>query len=251
MDRQKYFSRVGSSLASKQRCWSQYCCASASTAACSYLSCMIGPQNTRDAQQPRYALSPKETGVKERFHSYGLFGLASLRGCLWFLACTPFDYSGLAWIAAVPMLYAVERARSFKGALFIGWWAGFVETAGGFYWLFDVMQRFGGFSWWLAALGLMLFCATRAVIFLLFTGLLRGVRPRLNVPMTWLAPIALVGCELVVPQLFPCGQWITQAWHPLVIQIAELTGPLGVTGLLMVVNGALYELCTHCPRAAY
>jgi len=70
-------------------------------------------------------------------------------------------------------------------------------------------------------------CATRASIFLLFAGLIRGVRPQLNVPMALLAPIALVGCELVVPQLFPCGQWITQAWHPLIIQIAELTGPLG------------------------
>jgi apolipoprotein N-acyltransferase len=196
-------------------------------------------------------LSPKDAVVKVRSESLGLFGLATLSGCLWFLACTPFDYWVLAWVAAVPMLLAVERAKTFKGALFLGWWAGCVETAGGFYWLLDVMQRFGGFSWWLAALGLVLFCATRAIIFLLFTAALRGVRPRLNVPMTWLAPIALVGCELVVPQLFPCGQWITQAWHPLVIQIAELTGPLGVTALLMLVNGALYDLFTHGRGARY
>ena len=44
-----------------------------------------------------------------------------------------------------------------------------------------------------------------------------------------------------MPQIFPCGQWITQAWHPLVIQIAELTGPWGVTALLMMVNGAIYD----------
>jgi apolipoprotein N-acyltransferase len=189
--------------------------------------------------------------VRERTLSLGLFGLASLSGCLWFLACTPFDLSGLGWIAAVPMLFAVDRARTFKGALFLGWWAGVVETAGGFYWLFDVMQRFGGFPWWLAALGLLLFCATRALIFLLFTALLCGVRRRLRVPMTWLAPITLVSSELLVPQLFPCGQWITQAWHPLIIQIAELTGPLGVTALLMLINGALYDLCVEGRRARY
>jgi apolipoprotein N-acyltransferase len=186
-----------------------------------------------------------------RFHSYALFGLASLSGCLWFLACTPFDFSALAWIAAVPMLFAVERAGTLKGALFLGWWAGVVETAGGFYWLIDVMQRFGGFSWALAALGLLLFCATRAVIFLLFTGILYGVRRRLRVPMTLLGPIGLVSCELVIPQLFPCGQWITQAWHPLVIQIAELTGPLGVTALLMMINGAIYDLLVDRRAARY
>ena len=53
----------------------------------------------------------------------------------------------------------------------------------------------------------------------------------------------MAACEFLVPQIFPCGQWITQAWHPLVIQIAEITGPWGVTALLMMVNGALYDLC--------
>jgi apolipoprotein N-acyltransferase len=60
--------------------------------------------------------------------------------------------------------------------------------------------------------------------------------------MVLLAPLVMAGCEFIVPQIFPCGQWITQAWHPLVIQITELTGPLGVTALLMLVNGALYDL---------
>ena len=61
------------------------------------------------------------------------FGLVTLSGCLWFLACTPFDFSALAWVAAVPMLLAIDRAPTLKGALFLGWWAGVVETGGGFY----------------------------------------------------------------------------------------------------------------------
>ena len=177
-----------------------------------------------------------------KLNFYGALGLATLSGCLWFLAVTPFDLSALAWIAAVPMLLAVDRAPTFKQALLLGWWAGVVETAGGFYWLIDVMQRFADLPWVAAALVLLVFCAARAVIFLLFTGLVCGIRRRRRVPMTLLAPVGMVSCEFVVPQLFPCGQWISQAWHPLVIQIAELTGPLGVTALLMLVNGALYDL---------
>jgi apolipoprotein N-acyltransferase len=178
--------------------------------------------------------------LKLNFH--GAFGLATLSGCLWFLAVTPFDLSYLAWVAALPMLYAVDRVPTFKQALFLGWWAGVVETGGGFYWLIDVMQRFADFPWWAAALVLLVFCAARALIFLLFTAVLRGIRQRRRLPMTLLAPLIMAGCELVVPQLFPCGQWISQAWHPLVIQIAELTGPLGVTALLMLVNGAIYDV---------
>ena len=177
-----------------------------------------------------------------KLNFYSAFGLVTLSGCLWFLAVTPFDFSALAWFAAVPMLLAVDRARSFRQALFLGWWAGVVETAGGFYWLIEVMQRFAEFPWWAAALVFFAFCAARALIFLLFTALVRGIRQRRLVPMTLLAPVSLVTSELLIPQIFPCGQWISQAWHPLVIQISELTGPLGVTALLMVVNGALYDV---------
>ena len=186
-----------------------------------------------------------------KLNFYSAFGLVTLSGCLWFLAVTPFDWSLLAWIAAVPMLLAVDRAPTFKQALFLGWWAGVIETAGGFYWLIDVAQRFADFPWWAAALVLLAFCAARAVIFLLFTAIVCFIRRRRRVPMTLLAPVVMVGCELVVPQIFPCGQWISQAWHPLVIQITELTGPLGVTALLMLVNGAIYDLGVDGRAARY
>jgi apolipoprotein N-acyltransferase len=176
-------------------------------------------------------------------------GLATLSGCMWFLACPPFDLSFMAWVAAVPMLAAIDRAPTFKQALLLGWWAGVMETGGGFYWLVDVMQRFASFPWIVAALIFFLFCAARAVIFLLFTAVVCGIRRRLALPMTLLAPPTMALFELLVPQVFPSGQWISQAWHPLVIQIAELTGPLGVTALLMLVNGALYDLI-ESPRAA-
>jgi apolipoprotein N-acyltransferase len=186
-----------------------------------------------------------------KLNFYGYFGLATLSGCLWFLAVTPFDLSFLAWFAAVPMLLAIDRAATFKQALFLGWWAGVIETGGGFYWLIDVTRRFADFPWWAAALVLLAFCAARALIFLLFTAIVCWIRQRRRLPMTLLAPVVMVGCELVVPQLFPCGQWISQAWHPLVIQIAELTGPLGITALLMVVNGALYDLGVDGRAARY
>ncbi len=180
---------------------------------------------------------------------HGGLGLATASGCLWFLACTPFDWSAAGWIAAVPMLAAIDRAPGYRRALFLGWWAGVVETAGGFYWLIDTTQRFAGFPWIAGLLVLALFCATRALIFLLFTAVVCAIRRRIAVPMTLIAPVAMAACEFLVPQLFPCGQWITQAWHPLVIQIAEITGPWGVTALLMMVNGAIYDLWTN-PRAA-
>jgi apolipoprotein N-acyltransferase len=177
--------------------------------------------------------------------------LSSLSGCLWFLAVAPFDQAYLAWIASVPMLLAVEHTQSFRRALFLGWWAGLVETAGGFYWLVAVMQRFADFPWIGAAPIFLLFCAARALIFLVFTAIVLAVRRRLRLPMALLAPLAMVSGELLIPQIFPCGQWISQAWHPLVIQIAEITGPFGVTALLMMVGGALYDVLQDARAARW
>src|SRR5580692_7393146 len=77
-----------------------------------------------------------------KLNFYSALALCSLSGCLWFLAVAPFDFSALAWVAAVPMLMAVDGTTSFRRALFLGWWAGLVETAGGFHWLIDTMRRF-------------------------------------------------------------------------------------------------------------
>ena len=84
-------------------------------------------------------------GRMRNLNFYGALALSTLSGCLWFLAVTPFDFSALAWLAAVPMLMAIERAGGYRRALFLGWWAGLIETAGGFYWLIDVMRRFADF----------------------------------------------------------------------------------------------------------
>jgi len=176
-------------------------------------------------------------------------GLVTLSGCLWFLACTPFDLAPAAWIAAVPMLAAVDRAQSMRFAVLLGWWAGVIETCGGFYWLVGMMQRFTGAPWVVGVLVLLAFCATRALIFALFTAVVYALRRRLEVPMAFLAAPAMAASEFLVPQIFPCGQWITQAWQPLVIQIAELTGPIGVTALLMLVNGAIYDALLAWRRA--
>jgi apolipoprotein N-acyltransferase len=162
---------------------------------------------------------------------------------------TPFVWAPLAWFASVPMLWAIDHSGGLRRVLFLGWWAGLIETAGGFYWLMDVMHRFTDFPWIACALVFLLFCAARALIFLVFTAILCGIRRWRRLPMTLLAPIAMVTGEWLVPQIFPCGQWISQAWQPLVIQVSEVTGALGVTALLMMVNGAIYDL-TRLGRAA-
>ncbi len=169
-------------------------------------------------------------------------GLALLSGCLWFLAAPPFDLFGLGWMALVPLLLAIERAPTPGRAALLGWCAGFVAMAGAFYWLIDVLRRFASFPLVAAIAVCGLFCAYQGLVFTVAAWAVRRIRAHRSVPLAVLCPVVFVAAERLLPEVFPCGLWISQAWHPLVLQIAELTGPLGVSALLLMVNGALYEL---------
>ena len=174
-----------------------------------------------------------------------------LSGCLWFLACADFDIWPLAYYAMVPAFWAVEHAPTRRKALLYGWVAGLVANTGGFYWITSLLERFGHLPMPVAVLGLLLLAAYQAVAFWLFFMLLRTIRRRSKelvgrpLPMVLLAPLLMVTFEYLVPFLFPWYLAITQAWVVPVIQIADITGPLGVSAFLMLVNGAAYDVMTE------
>lgn len=201
-------------------------------------------------QDSKPATKAKATPEQQRAHGVSV-ALALLSGCLWFLACADFDIWPLAYIAMLPAFWVVERAPTRRKALFYGWLAGAVANAGGFYWVSGLLERFGHMPFVVAVIGLLLLAAYQAVVFWLFFWVLRSVRRQSRellgapLPMVLLAPIIMVSFELLVPFLFPWYLAITQAWLVPVIQIADLTGPLGVTAFLMVINGALYDVITE------
>jgi apolipoprotein N-acyltransferase len=182
--------------------------------------------------------------------------LAVLSGVLWVLACADIDIWPLAWIAMVPSLWVIDRAPTLRRALVLGWVTGVVANLGGFYWITGLLTRFGDFPLPLAALGTTVLAAYQAVVFLLFALVVRAIRATAErrrgapLPMALVAPLVMVTFELLVPFIFPWYLAITQAWVLPVIQIAELTGPLGVTALLLAVNGAIYDAVSMTRRGA-
>ncbi len=168
--------------------------------------------------------------------------LSTLSGFLWFLSCTPFDLSALSWIAMVPLFLVLDRARTRKAASLLSWWTGTVAIGGGYYWMIELLRRFADLSLPVALLLYLVFSAYQGSVFLLFGWIVRTIRRRTPLPMILLAPLAGSTAELVIPLLFPSHMAIVQAWHPMLIQIADLTGPIGVSALLLVVNGAIYDV---------
>jgi apolipoprotein N-acyltransferase len=168
--------------------------------------------------------------------------LAAVAGALWFLSCADFDVWPLAWVASVPSLWTIERASTTRRAVLYGWVTGTVANAGGFYWITKLLTRFAHLPLVVALFAFLLMAAYQGVVFALFAWVYRKIRVQTRLPAALVAPLVMVAGELLVPMLFPWYLAITQAWQPHVIQVADLTGPLGVSALLLVVNGAAYEL---------
>ena len=178
-------------------------------------------------------------------HRLGRLLLSALSGTLLFLACADFDIWPLCWLGMVPLLWVLldrqGQPRTQQPFLY-GFVTGLFANGGGFYWIVGLLMRFGHLPF-VAALPLfLLLIAYQAITFGLFAAILCRLRRHVDMPVTWLAPVVWVACELCVPYVFPWYLAITQAWVPPVIQIADITGPLGVSFVLVLSNAALWQL---------
>jgi apolipoprotein N-acyltransferase len=166
--------------------------------------------------------------------------LCALGGTLLFLSCASFDIWPLAYVGIVPLLWVVLDEKCTRPFLY-GWICGLLANGGGFYWIDYMLRRFGHMPM-IASLPLfLLLVAYQAITFGFFAVAVRRLRDVTKLPVVLLAPIVMTALELAVPFLFPWYLAITQAWVRPIIQIADITGPLGVTFLIVMVNGAIYE----------
>jgi apolipoprotein N-acyltransferase len=190
--------------------------------------------------------APLATRLREVAPAYALAGVT---GVLLFTSCADFDWWWNAWVAFLPLFWLIDRARSAREAQNLAGFAGLVANCGGFYWIIGLLERFAHLPWVAAAFLFVLLSAYQALVFFLFGRVVYDLRKRYpGLPMVVVAPMVMVGFELIVPMVFPWYLAITQGWNIHVIQVADLGGPVAVTFLLMVGNAAIYELA-HLRRA--
>jgi apolipoprotein N-acyltransferase len=171
------------------------------------------------------------------------FALSVLAGLLLVFSVPTFGAWPLMWLALVPQLHVALGARTPTRAFFHGWLTGTIANTIGFYWMDGLLERFGHMSALEAWPIMLLLTAYQGLEFALFSWGVVRVRARVgaSAPLALIAPLVMVTIELAMPQVFPFYLAISQAWNPHLIQIADLTGPIGVTALMLVFNGALLD----------
>jgi apolipoprotein N-acyltransferase len=165
-------------------------------------------------------------------------------GILLFLGYAGFDQFYLEWICLVPVLWAVREQRPGR-AFLIGWVAGVVANAGGFYWVTGMFQQFAGLAWPLAALGLLLLAAANGIVVATWAWATRLITRDTGCSVVWVAPVVWTAVEMFWPEMFPNYLGASQYLLSPVTQVADVTGILGVSFLVVYLNSTVYAV-TAC-----
>jgi apolipoprotein N-acyltransferase len=168
-------------------------------------------------------------------------GLAILSGVLLVLAFPKFSIYMLAYVALIPLFFAIKRARSKPAAFFYGFISGMILFGGSLYWV-TVLSKWA--DWWayLAWAGLVLAESVFVAVFALIYKLLLGKYPKydlLFVPFLWvlidavraLGPYGVTGGVLAY----------SQADNLIVLQTARLVTSYGLSFFIVLINIALLK----------
>src|ERR1700737_4681752 len=166
--------------------------------------------------------------------------LPTLSGVLYFLSWIGFGIWPLAFVCFLPLLWSLRDATP-RQALWLGAWMGFGTPLGGYTWIMHVLRVFASAPAPLAFLGYLLVCVAQGFLFGVMSLALVWVGRRTRWPATALLPLARVGTEFAYPLLFQSYTGVALMPVLPLVQIADLGGPLILSALQAVVNGALFD----------
>ena len=183
-----------------------------------------------------------EWNVKPRNPLLVAYGLSLFGGVIIFLGWAGFGIWPLEFVALVPLWAALElvRERSWKTALGVSWLYGTVGIAGGYHWMVEFFEVFSGFGLF-ASLGLFLLFSTYLGAQYATMGVLYWAIRGRGWSVATAALSTFIVTEWLFPKLFPVYLANTLLQQPLLVQIADLGGPLLVSVLIGVVNTAAFE----------
>ena len=162
-------------------------------------------------------------------------GLSALLLAAPFLAPPLFP---LAWLAFVPLFWAIDQAVTLRRAVLYGWLMGACAHLIGFYWLVYTISAFGGFPYGVSVAVFFLYAALQAVQMALFAALVRGAGFG---PLAVLPALFWVPLEFLFPLLFPWHVANSQIAFSWFVQTADLVGPYGASFIVIWANAAIYR----------
>jgi apolipoprotein N-acyltransferase len=171
--------------------------------------------------------------------------LSAASGVALALAFPKFDLELLAWVAFIPLLYAIDE-QPLKSVFAYGWISGLACYVVSLYWITITLHTFAKLPLVVAVLPMLLLSAILAI----YTGAALWASAfcatRTRIPMVIALPIIWTGIEWL-RSFFPIGfPWSYVGYAEYrnleLIQFAEITGVYGVSTLVVFFNAVLYAV---------
>ena len=171
--------------------------------------------------------------------------LAAITGIILVLLFPKFNRELLAWVALIPLLYALWD-KPVVQSFWLGWLAGVIYFGGVLYWVTNTMVNYGGLPIVISFLLLLLLVTYLGLYVALFSLLLNFLVRRILLFYAILPPFLWTSLELIRAHFLTGFPWASLGYSQFltlpIIQIADITGVYGVSFLIVWINAALAAL---------
>lgn len=179
--------------------------------------------------------------------------LAVLSGLLLFLSFPKYGSGWLAWIALVPLFFALRKAASITQGFILGFITGIVSYIGIIYWIAFVIVNYGYLPLYLGIILMLLLACYLSLYIALFAGGIFYFRDKialyLAAPVLW---VCLEYCKSFLLTGFPWENLgYSQYLNFYLIQFADIAGVFGLSFLIVIVNATIFAVINKRSRKEY
>lgn len=184
------------------------------------------------------------TGLKFKTQNSKLaIALPIASGILLILCQPPVSLFPLAFVALIPLLYAVET-YSYRHPFIPGFITGIVAYVGLIYWVVVAMNTYGGIDIFTSTLILLLFVLYLSLYIGCYTAAISAIEKRMSVPIYLSAPIVWALLEYLRGVALTGFPWsfLAHSQHNFLafIQVASITGTYFISFLIAAINCIIF-----------
>lgn len=176
--------------------------------------------------------------------SWNAIILATISGILLFLSFPRYGSGVVAWIALIPLFWAIKDVNSIWQGMLLGFITGLVCHIGLIYWITYVVVNYGYLPVYLGIIIMLLLACYLSFYTALFAAGILFLRQK--IALFFAAPVLWVCLEYCKSYLLTGFPWenlgYSQYLNHYLVQFADITGVFGLSFLIVLANAALFEL---------
>lgn len=178
---------------------------------------------------------------------------AFLSGLLLFLSFPKYGSGWFAWIAFVPLFYALNNVTKVTQGLLLGFITGIVSCIGIIYWIAYVIVNYGYLPLYTGIILMLLLASYLSIYISLFAGGIVYFRDR--IPLYLSAPVLWVCLEYGKSYILTGFPWenlgYSQYLNTYLLQFADVFGVFGISFFIVLINGTLFKIVISASKKKY